>query len=435
MAKMCIPASVTILIMIVYNIADMYFIGQIGDPMQVAAISLTMPINSILSAIGTLIGGGACTAIAIYLGRKDFDIVKKMTSFCLYISIFIGLFFTFVIFIFNEPILNFIGTSYQTIEYTRIYMNTLFLGAPLLLLCSIFSNIIRATGSAKDSMLGNIYGTITNVVLDPILILVLNLGVKGAAVATIIGNLVALIYYIHYLKKYSSAYFSFNFSDFTLKPEVSLKIISLGLPTAIGVILMSFVGIFKNNALANYGDVIIAATGIIGRITMIIGLLQIGITTGIQPAIAYNFGAKNIQRVNQIIKSTAILTFIVGFTLTALGWIFGSELIRLFIDNIEVIEAGEQLIVGSLISGPIIGWFYICINYLQSTEKAKFATVLSTLRQCVLYIPILAIAYSYFGLMGIVYSNAISDIISTIISIVLCLIIYRKSVIKEISTE
>lgn len=427
--KMCVPASITILIMIIYNMADMFFIGQIGDPLQVAAISLTMPLSSILSAIGTLIGGGACTAIAISLGKKELDLVKKMTSFSFYLSLAIGFIFTLVIFIFSDNILRFIGTSDQTYEYTKMYMTTLFLGAPIILLCNVLANMIRATGpnAAKDAMVGNIIGTIVNIILDPIFILVLDFGVKGAAAATIIGNSIALIYYLRYLLKNNKEFFSIKTKDFSFKPEISTKILLLGLPTAIGIVLMSFSNILKNNAFASYGDIVVAASGIVGRITMIIGTLQIGITSGIQPAIAYNFGANNSKRVSNIIKYTAITTFAVGFTLTVLGRLFGTEIIRFFINDSEVITIGESLILGSLISGPIIGWFYISVNYLQSTERAKVATILSSLRQGVIYIPILFIAQKSFGLMGIVYSNAIADIISTIIGVAFCWYILQRS--------
>lgn len=426
MIKLCIPASITILVMTIYSVADMYFIGKLNDPLQVAAISLTMPLNSILSAIGTLIGGGACTAIAINLGKKEFDIVKKMTSFSTYLSLAIGFVFLFIIYLFHDAILNFIGTSSDTYEFAKKYMLTFFLGAPIILIGNVFSNIIRATGSAKDAMFGNLLGTICNILLDYIFILHFNLGIFGAALATVISNIFAFIYYFRFLLKNNTDFFSIHIKDFTLAKEVSINILSLGLPTAAGVVLMSLANILKNNYFTEYGDIVIAASAIVGRITMIIGMLQIGITSGIQPAMAYNFGAKNNKRVHHIVKVTAITTFTIGFVLTLCGWIFGEEIITLFINTEAVIETGSKIIVGSLISGPIIGWFYICVNYLQSSQRASLATALSSLRQGVLYIPLLFILNKAFGLMGIVYSNALSDILSTILGIILCVIVSRK---------
>lgn len=428
MGKLCVPSTVTILVMIIYNMADMYFVGQLGNPLMVASISLTMPLSSILSAIGTLIGGGACTAMAINFGKKDYATIKQMSSFCFYISIVLGILYTLVMMVFHPQILELIGTSPDTYAHTRTYMCTLFLGAPIILLCSVFSNAIRSTGAAKDAMVGNLIGTITNIILDPILIIFFNLGLKGAAIATIIGNTFALIYYMRYIIKNHSASFSFRIKDFTLRPEISIEILSLGIPTALGVLLISISGIIKNNAFKSYGDIVIAASGIIGRITMIIGMLQIGITTGIQPAIGYNFGSKNLKRINEIVKTTAITTFTIGFVLTVLGRIFGDKIIAAFINDADVIEVGKTLIVGSLISGPIVGWSNLSINYLQAAQKAKIATLLSTLRQGIIFIPVLYLMHNMFGLMGVVYSNAISDIIATIISVSVCYTIYRRQI-------
>ncbi|MFV0363665.1 MAG: MATE family efflux transporter [Suipraeoptans sp.] len=424
MIKMCIPAIISILIMIIYNMADMFFIGKTGDAMQVAAISLSAPIFSILSAIGTLIGGGGCTAIAVALGKKNTEKAKSMTVFCFYASLVIGFGFTIIILLGIEPILNVIGTSEMTRAFTKDYLQTIFLGAPIILFSSVSGNIVRANGASKESMFGNLLGSLTNIVLDPIFILAFGLGVKGAAIATIIGYTLSSIYFVIYFRKHRDS-FSFKLKHLSFKPDVSWKILYLGLPTALGVVLMSVSNIFTNNILVSYGDAAVAASGIAGRISMVIGMLQMGICMGIQPALAYSHGARNLARMKEIIKTTAIVTITLGTALTILGWIFKGPLVVAFVNDAQVLHFGQRMIIGNLIAGPVIGLFYLSTGYLQSIEKAGVATFTSLLRQGIVYIPVLLIMNATFELNGIIFSHAIADILSTGVAVLICASTYR----------
>lgn len=430
MAKLCIPAVTTILIMIIYNMADMFFVGQTGNAMQVAAVSLSAPIFSLLSALGTLIGGGGCTAIAIALGKKDEKKARSVTAFCFYFSLLLGFLFMIAILIGINPILKMIGTSEATRHFTKDYLQILYLGAPVILFSSVSGNLVRANGAAKESMIGSILGSVVNIILDPILILGFRIGVKGAAIATVIGYIASFIYFIRYFRKHNDS-FSLNCKNVSLKPDFSWRILYLGLPTSLGVTLMSISNVFANNILVSYGDAAVAASGIAGRISMIIGMLQMGICMGIQPALAYNHGAKNLNRMKSLIKTTAIVTITLGSLLTGLGWLFKEPLVIAFVNDNEVLRFGQQMIIGNLIAGPIIGLFYLSTGCLQSIERAGLATFTSLLRQGIIYIPLLFALNKLAGLNGIIFSHAVADIISTIIGIGICGFTYKKLLRKD----
>jgi Na+-driven multidrug efflux pump len=189
-----VPAMITILVMMIYNMADMFFIGKLGDPMQIAAVALVGPVMSILSGLGTLVGSGGCAAIATELGKKNLSRVRQMSSFSMFASIGMGLIFTISVFLFKKPILSLIGTTANTETYAGIYLSIIALGAPIMTYASASANIVRAEGAVRESMLGNMFGSIVNIILDPIFILSLDLGVAGAAIATILGNLSAAIF-------------------------------------------------------------------------------------------------------------------------------------------------------------------------------------------------------------------------------------------------
>ena len=199
MVKMCLPAVITILIMVIYNMADIYFIGQLKDPYKVTGLSLCMPITTLLSALGSMIGTGASSCISVAMGRGDDSKVAHYSSFSFYFSIFIGAVFTAIVLIFQTPILDLIGTSANTRGYAASYLSLIMLGAPLTMLNTATGQIIRCEGASVSAMVGNLLGTILNIILDPIFILVLGMGVPGAAIATLIGTASSSIYYIVFI--------------------------------------------------------------------------------------------------------------------------------------------------------------------------------------------------------------------------------------------
>ena len=425
MAKMCVPAVITILIMVIYNMADIYFIGQTGDKFKVTALSLCMPITTILSAMGSMVGTGASSCISIAMGRKDSSKVRKFSSFSFYFSILVGVLYAAVIYIFMNPILDLIGTSANTRGFAQSYLIFILLGAPLVMVNTTMGQVIRSEGAATEAMIGNMFGTIVNIVLDPIFILTFDMGVPGAAIATVIGNGCSTVFYIVFMLK-KAKLLSISPKYFTMRNGVALGVLSIGLPSGVSTLLNSVAGIFENNLLVAHGDQYVAALSVAGRATMIIGMLQMGIAMGVQPIIAYSYGAKNWGRMNETIKKTAWFTVGVGLVLTILCRIFSGQLVAAFIDDAEIIPLGMYVIsIGTLV-GPLTGVYQLCITFLQSSEKASYAVFVSVLRQGLVFIPALYILDTLFGFDGIVWGQPAATIFSLVLAFVMAMHHYRN---------
>lgn len=423
--KTSIPTIITMFVVILYNMADIFFIGKTGDAMQVAALSLTTPIFTLMSAFGTLVGSGGCSAIAIAMGKKEEKTVKSMSSFCCYSALIIGTVFAVVVLLMMNPILRLLGTNEATYTFAKTYMMILVLGAPATIFSSACGNMVRAEGAVKVSMFGNLTGSLVNIALDPLLILGLHMGVAGAAIATVIGNLISCLFYLVYILKKSTC-LSLHIKNFSIRKEISVPVLTLGFPTTIGVLLSSLSSALSNNILVGYGEVAVAAMGVAGKLSMIVTMLQMAICTGIQPVLAYNFGAGSMKRMMEFIKKTGIVTILTGLLLTIISFIIRSAFISGFINDPEVIAYGERMVMGTMVTGPFIGIYYLTTNFLQATAKPSFASLMSLLRQGLIFIPMLFILSRFAGLNGIIFAHPVSDLLSTAVGIGLCIIHYRK---------
>lgn len=423
--NLCVPTIIIMLVMVIYNMADIYFIGRTGDPCKIAAVSLCGPVFSILSGLGTLLGSGGCTAVSLALGKKEYQKIKEYTSLCCYGSLMIGLIFSVVVLTNLTGISNAIGANADTLEYTCTYLRILAFGGPVILFGNVFNNLIRADGAAKQSMISNGLGTIVNIILDPVLILGADMGVAGAAAATVAGNMVSFLYLLWYVMKKQTA-FSLNIRDLSLKKEIVLPVVALGLPLACSTILMSFSHMFMNHILSGYGSVTVAANGVAGKVSMVVSMVAMGLCMGMQPAISYSCGAGEHKRMYGIVRNLAIMTVIIGSALTV-GCLFGkSRLVTMFIEHEEVISLGERMVVAAMLMGPLYGLYQLCTTFLQSTGKASYATVVALLDKGIIYLPILFGLNALFGLNGVIYTAPLTDMLSLFVGAVLCFIWNRK---------
>lgn len=425
MIKMCLPAVITILIMVIYNMADIYFIGQLKDPYKVTGLSLCMPITTLLSALGSMIGTGASSCISVAMGRGDDSKVAHYSSFSFYFSIFSGAVFTAIVLIFQTPILDLIGTSANTRGYAASYLSLIMLGAPLTMLNTATGQIIRCEGASVSAMVGNLLGTILNIILDPIFILVLGMGVPGAAIATLIGTASSSIYYIVFIIR-KCKHVTIHLHDFTLGQGVATGVLAIGLPSGVSTLLNSISGIFENNLLVAHGDHYVAALSVAGRATMIIGMLQIGVAMGVQPIIAYSYGARNWKRMRETILKTSLVTVILGLALTLLCRGFSTTLVKAFLDDTTIIPLGVYVISIGTLSGPFIGLYQLCTTFLQSTEKPSYALFVSLLRQGVIFIPALYLLDSLYGFHGIVWAQPLATFIALGLALIFALHHYKK---------
>lgn len=424
-AVMAIPTMISMLVVVIYNMADTFFIGQTGDPMQVAAVSLATPVFMVFMALGNLFGIGGSSAISRVLGEHKIERARNISSFCCYGSLGLGVIMALIFIVGMNGILKLIGASANTIEYARDYLTYIAVGGPFIMFGTAFGNILRGEGAAKESMIGNMIGTVTNIVLDPIMILWLDWGVIGAAIATVIGNVAASAFYLQYFLRKKSG-LSINIKDFKMGDRIASSVAAIGIPASLNNILMSCANIVLNQVLISYGDTPVAAMGVASKVNMLVVLLQIGLCSGIQPLIGYNYGARNKKRLLKVFRFTGLCAVTLGTVLTILMVLTRQTLIQVFIDDVDVIAYGIQMVVALQISGPVIGILFLCINTIQGMGKALPSLILTVCRQGLVFIPMIYALNRLFGLNGVIYAQSVSDFISIILSVCICLKIFKS---------
>ncbi len=422
--KMAVPSVISSLVTVVYNMADTFFVGQTGDPLQVAAVSLTNPIFILFMAVANMLGTGGSAIASRALGKNDEQKAKNVSSFVTYFSVLVGIIFCIILLLFQNGLLTLFGANADTLSLAKGYTLYIAIGAPFIIFSAAASFIVRAGGDSKQAMIGNMIGTIINIVLDPIFVSVFNKGAAGAAIATTIANIIASIYYVYYFEKKSKImsirfkYFSFN---------VCKDICISGLPMALFSSLMSVSTIITNLILADYGNSAIAAAGIVFKANMFVSFLQMGIANGVQPLLGYCVGSDNKERFKEVESYTKKCCLLWGFILSAFFIIFSRNIISVFINDSETISYGIPLLIGYTLSGPFIGMLFMNMNVLQTLNYPLPATVLSLCRQGLLFIPLLYILNILLGFNGVCIAQSLTDVMVIVLSF-----IFRAKVISSI---
>jgi putative MATE family efflux protein len=406
------------MVTVLYNLADVFFIGRFGDRFQLAAISLAGPVFSAVSAFNTLIGFGSCTACSIALGEGRVDLMKKYSAFALYASIGLGLLLGALILGAMRPLLSLLGTDGETGPYTEEYLRILALGAPFMISGGALGNTVRADGDVRDAMVASMTGTLLNVALDPLFIAVFRWGCAGAALATVIGNVVSLILLLRAAKKREA--FSLSIKDFTLRKDVSLRVLGLGLPMAASTLLMSFSSAISNRLTVSYGNVAVAARSVSGKSAMLIPMIVMGLCMGVQPAISYVYGCRDRARLRKIVFGVGAVCVGVAALMSAVFFLFREQFVAAFSSDAEIISLGKTMMLGTLLAVPVEGVYHMCSTYLQATGKVSFATLTSLMQKGLVFLPVLLLMEKLFGLDGIIFSNAVTTLISTGIALLLC---------------
>lgn len=417
-AQMALPAMVIMAVMTLYNLADTFFIAQTGIPAMITGISLASPLFMILAALGVIVGQGGAAAIGKALGAKHEEEVKSLSSGSFILSILIGLLFAAIVLLAKEPILTFLGTDEATRLYTSQYISILALGAPAAVFSQAFSNIIRSEGAVKESMMATTLGTVTNMILDPLFISVFGLGVTGAAIATVLGNIVASLVLLVYLLKKKSM-LSIAPSHALRHLSVLATVVAVGLPGGLGNLLQSASGTVGNRIGMTYGADTVAAIGVGGKASLIIAMLVMGVTMGVQPLISYNVGSRNTARMKEILKKTGLLATGMAILLTVLCFFGRHGLVALFLKDASLAALSERVMTIHLISMPLMGLFYLGQTFLQSATESRAATLLAAGRQFLFLIPSYFLLNLFFGLNGFLCAGAVTDVLATLLSVIL----------------
>jgi putative MATE family efflux protein len=424
--SMAVPALLTIVIMIFYNVADMFFIAQLGDTAKVASVSIIIPVFSIIMALATMIGVGGSAIIAGAFGVGDTEKAKNISSLCFYSAVVLGAAVTLLLFAFHMLLLKVLGTKPEMWNDSRTYLLILSCGTVFMLISSSMGMLLRAEGAVKEGMYGNLAGTVTNIVLDPLFILVFGWGVAGAAAATVIGNMVSASYYMVFVKR-KAAVLSLDPGRALIMPWEIFPIMALGLPNAASTVLSGFASTFSNNLLSLHGTDAIAAAAAAGRAGMLISLVQMGICMGVQPLLAYSYGAKNLPRLKETLQKTALLTGCIGVGTMLLCFTFRQPIISLFLKEPKVAAMGQHYMLYVMAGAPFLGLVYISTNFLQATKKAASAIIVFLLRQGLLLIPLLFLMHALWGFYGLAAAHMAADIAAALTAVIIFLRQYKKT--------
>ena len=423
--KNTLPAMAAMLMVLIYNLADTFFIGQTDNAFMIAAVSLVTPVFMLFMALGTVFGIGGTSVISRAMGEGRRGYAKKVCAFCMWGCVAVGIVMVLLIFTFMNPILSLLGASENTIGYAKEYLSIVTVAGPFVLISNCYANIIRTEGKAGMAILGQLGGNLLNVVLDPILILGLGWNVAGAALATAVSNLVSAVYYIGYFK-YGKSMLSISPKDASLKEGILKGVLAIGIPAALGDVLMSVSGIVLNGQMTKYGDMALAGIGVAMKVTMITGVICIGFGQGIQPLLGYCVGAKNRKRYRESLRFSVLFGLGLSTVMTVLCYVFDSQIVGAFLTETEALQYGVTFSRILLTTSFLFGLFYVLSNALQAMGAATAAFIINLSRQGLIYIPAIFILQRVIGMDGLLWAQPVADVLSVLLVLVLYYLAEKK---------
>ena len=428
---MAVPTIVSQLITMIYNIADTFFIGMSNDPYKVAAASIVSVLFFMLNALSNLFGVGGGSLLSRLLGEKREDDAKHVGVFSFYGSFAIAAVYALVCFLFTRPLAQLLGASENTIDYASSYLFwVVVVGAIPSTLGLTMSHLLRSAGYSKESGTGLAIGGISNIILDPLFMFVIlpeGNEVTGAAMATMISNVIVLVYFfVVYRKLQGKTILSISPKFIHLEKSMIFEILSIGLPSALTALLANITSIMKNNLTSGYGDIEMAAYGIVMKADMLPLNIGMGLCQGMMPLVAYNYAAKNYPRMRSFTKAAQVAGMATACLFIVLFELFAPQIIWLFIRDEATITYGTDFLRIACLATPFMISNFQKIYCLQAMGKGKESLLLGVCRQGLLAIPILLILSHYMGLYGIVSTQLISDGITFILATVIYRKIYRK---------
>lgn len=424
-----VPAIIASVATSLYNIVDSIFIGQGVGPMAISGLAITFPLMNLVIAFCVFIAAGGAAISSIYLGQKDYGRATNVLSNVVKLSFIHSIVFGGLSLLFLDEILYFFGATDATIKYAREFMRIILYGTPISYVFIVLNNLMRATGYPKKAMLSALLSVLVNVVLAPIFIFVLEWGIAGAALATICGQAVSLVWHIYHFKSKSSfVHFDHNHNKFSW--SIIKNVYSIGLSPFLMNVCACIVVIFINKALletgGDNGELAVGAYGIVNRVGMLFVMIVFGITQGMQPILGYNYGANKWDRV----KRTLNIGFVVGIIVTTIGLIVAelipSQIASLFATDAILIDISTTGFRISFMFFAVIGGQIVIQNFFQSIGKPMISIFLSLTRQLLFLIPTLLIFPRIWGVKGVWTSLAISDLLAFIVAIITLYVIMRQ---------
>ncbi len=422
---MGLPTMLGMMINALYNIVDAFFVGGLGES-QTGAISVAFPLGQFVVGLGLLFGNGAASYISRLLGRGDKEKADNVASTAIYSGLVVGAVFIIFSVIFIKPIFKLLGATDSIMPYAVMY-GSIYIGSSIFNVFNVtMNNIVTSEGAAKISMAALLTGAILNTILDPIFISVADLGVTGAAIATAISQCVSTIVYLIYIFSKKST-FSFSIKKCKYSKDIVTEILKIGVPTLVFQLLTSLSITFINNQAKQYGDAIIAAMGVVVRITALGTSMIFGFIKGFQPIAGFSYGTKNYKRLNEATKYSIILSTAFCVVLGVIMISCPAQLIALFTKgNADMINAGAKSLRANGISIMVFGFYTVYSSLFLALGKAKGGLFLGVCRQGICFIPIIFTFPLFWGLNGILYAQPIADGIAAIIAAIMAIFLHKQ---------
>ena len=429
-ARLAVPTIISSLVMIIYNMADTYFVGMLNDPVQNAAVALAGPVLLAFNAINNLFGVGSSSMMSRALGRKDYDTVYRSSAFGFYSALLCGIVFSLLCTVFQAPLLVMLGADTQTAAVTAGYMKwTVSFGAAPAILNVVLAYLVRSAGNSFHASVGTMSGCLLNIVLDPVFILPqgLAMGAAGAALATFLSNCVACLYFfVLLLIRRKQTFISLSPRRLQLRREVVLGVCAVGVPASIQNLLNVTGMTILNNFTSAFGADAIAAMGITQKIYMIPMYVALGLSQGIMPLISYNYSCKNYKRMKDTLFFTMKITLIFMAVVTVLFYLGAGVLTGAFMKDVQVVAYGTRFM-----RGFCLGLIFLCVDFIavgvfQATGKGKEALLFAIMRKIVLEIPALYVLNWLFPLYGLAYAQFVAEVVLAVAAVWVLTRMFRK---------
>lgn len=413
--NLAVPTIVSMLVTSFYNIADTYFVGKINTQ-STAAVGIVFSVMSIIQAVGFFFGHGSGNYISRKLGAKEDEAASRMAATGFFLALSLGVILMLLGLLLLRPLSYALGSTPTILPYTERYLGIILLGAPFMIASLVLNNQMRFQGNAAYAMVGIVAGAATNVILDPILIFVCDLGISGAAIATVISQVFSFCLLFYMGRREGNI--RIHYRNFTFSWSFVKEIIGGGTPSLARQGLASISTIFLNVSAGNYGDAAIAGMSIVSRIGMFINSFLIGFGQGFQPLCGFNYGAGLYARVRQGFWFSVKVGFIFLLCCSVAGMGYAEEIVALFRKGDPlVIETGSAALRWQLITYPLGAWIILSNMMLQTIRKSVRATILSSARQGLFFIPLIFILPHYLGLQGVEMCQAVSDMFTFVLAI------------------
>lgn len=426
--ELAVPTIISMLVTSFYNMADTFFVGKINTS-ATAAVGIVFPLMAMIQALGFFCGHGSGNYISRQLGAHNFEDASKMSATGFVTAFVLGLGILVVGFLFTDPLLRIMGSTETILPYARSYMRIILIGAPYMTASLVLNNQLRFQGSAFYSMIGITTGAVLNIGLDPLFIFVLDMGVAGAALATIISQFVSFCLLI--AGTFRGGNLRLNLRDFSPSLKYYQNIVKGGAPSLFRQGLGSFATVCLNLMAGPYGDAAIAAMSIVTRISQFAASVVIGFGQGFQPVCGFNYGAKLFKRVQEGFWFCVKFCTSVLLVAAVCGWIFSPNLIGIFLKTDPlVIEYGSQALRLQALTFPLVGWITIANMMLQTIGKTVKASLLAMSRQFLFFVPVILTLPGFLGILGVQLSQPIADFCSFLLAVPLSI-----SVLREMSHE